>query len=97
MVMTNSAEVVHLRPVYRGKLADRPRLKKQLMVRYTVALPTEGSSSLSPSAVKLSCFCSKSLAIALLGAVALLPSSSNTASRFVCRITKHHTDIMSQL
>ena len=30
MVMTNSAEAVHLRPVYRGKLADRPCLKKQL-------------------------------------------------------------------
>ena len=41
------------------------------MVKNTVALPTYGSSSLSASAVKLSCFCSKRLAMTFLGAVAL--------------------------
>ena len=30
MVMTDSAEAVHLRSVDRGELAHRPRLKKQL-------------------------------------------------------------------
>lgn len=71
MVMANPTEAVRLRSVYRGELANRPATGSSLMVKNTVALPTYGSSSLSASAVKLSCFCSKRLAMTFLGAVAL--------------------------
>ena len=62
------------------------------MVRYTVALLTEGNSSMSASTVKPPCFCSKSLTIVFLGAVALWPRLSSTAIRFVAWYLKCFND-----
>lgn len=64
-----------------GILQTTPVSRSSLMVRNTVALPTEGSSSLSASKVKVSCFCSRSLAIAFLGVVVLWPRFSSSAIR----------------
>ena len=80
MTMTNT---LMRSPSILETLQTTPALRKNLMVRYSVALPTEGGSSLSVSVVMPSYIFSRSLAIAFLGAVALWPPFSSVAIRFV--------------